>query len=110
MAIMKVSVLNGVGDVSVQEREIPDVAADQVLVEVGAVGVCGSDVHYYEHGRIGPYVVDSPLILGHEAGGTITKVGDNVTSLTVGQRVSLEPGIPCRSCTQCLAGRYSTGV
>lgn len=107
MATMKVSVLNGVEDVSVQEREVPDVAADQVLVEIGAVGVCGSDVHYYEHGRIGPYVVDSPLILGHEAGGTITKVGDSVTSLTVGQRVSLEPGIPCRSCPQCLAGRYN---
>ncbi len=107
MATMKVSVLNGVGDVDVQEREIPDVAADQVLVEIGAVGVCGSDVHYYEHGRIGPYVVDSPLILGHEAGGTITAVGDAVTTLTVGQRVSLEPGIPCRSCTQCLAGRYN---
>ncbi len=107
MAPMKVSVLNGVGDVGVQEREIPDVGPDQVLVEIGAVGVCGSDVHYYEHGRIGPYVVDSPLILGHEAGGTITKVGEAVTSLTVGQRVSLEPGIPCRSCPQCLAGRYN---
>lgn len=107
MAPMKVSVLNGVGDVSVQEREIPDVAPDHVLVEIGAVGVCGSDVHYYEHGRIGPYVVDSPLILGHEAGGTITKVGESVTSLTVGQRVSLEPGIPCRSCKQCLGGRYN---
>ncbi len=107
MATMKVSVLNGVGDVSVQEREIPQAGPDEVLVEIGAVGVCGSDVHYYEHGRIGPYVVESPLILGHEAGGTITAVGDAVTALTVGQRVSLEPGIPCRSCTQCLAGRYN---
>ncbi len=107
MATMKVSVLNGVGDVSVQERDIPKVGADEVLVEIGAVGVCGSDVHYYEHGRIGPYVVDSPLVLGHEAGGIITAVGDEVTTLTIGQRVSLEPGIPCRSCTQCLAGRYN---
>lgn len=107
MATMKVSVLNGVGDVSVQERDIPKVGADEVLVKIGAVGVCGSDVHYYEHGRIGPYVVDSPLVLGHEAGGIITAVGDEVTTLTIGQRVSLEPGIPCRSCTQCLAGRYN---
>jgi L-iditol 2-dehydrogenase len=70
------------------------------------VGVCGSDVHYYEHGRIGPYVVDRPLVLGHEAGGEVVALGPGVESLTVGQRVSVEPGVPCRSCTQCLAGRY----
>jgi threonine dehydrogenase-like Zn-dependent dehydrogenase len=57
MATMKVSVLPGVGQVDVEERTVPEPAADDVLVEVGSVGVCGSDVHYYEHGRIGPYVV-----------------------------------------------------
>ena len=69
--------------------------------------MCGSDIHYFEHGRIGPYVVDQPLILGHEAGGQVTAVGAGVTSLAVGQRVSIEPGVPCRSCAQCLAGRYN---
>jgi L-iditol 2-dehydrogenase len=78
-----------------------------VLVEIGSVGVCGSDVHYFEQGRIGPYVVDKPLILGHEAGGMVTAVGAGVSSLQVGQRVSIEPGVPCRSCAQCLAGRYN---
>ncbi|MEO8829394.1 MAG: NAD(P)-dependent alcohol dehydrogenase [Lapillicoccus sp.] len=76
-------------------------------MRIGSVGVCGSDVHYYEHGRIGPYVVDSPLVLGHEAGGVVTEVGQGVTSLRVGQRVSIEPGVPCRHCPQCLAGRYN---
>jgi L-iditol 2-dehydrogenase len=107
VATMQVSVLRGVGDVAVEERPVPQPAAGEVLVEVGSVGVCGSDVHYYEHGRIGPYVVDSPLILGHEAGGVVAAVGAGVTSLQQGQRVSIEPGVPCRSCRQCLAGRYN---
>lgn len=107
MATMHVSVLHGVGEVAVSERAVPEPAPDEVLVEVGSVGVCGSDVHYYEHGRIGPYVVDSPLVLGHEAGGIITAVGAEVTSLDVGQRVSIEPGVPCRSCLQCRHGRYN---
>lgn len=105
--MMTVSVLRSVGQVGVEERPVPQPAADEVLVRIGSVGVCGSDVHYYEHGRIGPYVVDSPLVLGHEAGGVVTEVGQGVTSLRVGQRVSIEPGVPCRHCPQCLAGRYN---
>ena len=107
MATMRVSVLTGVGLVGVEEREVPVPADDEVLVEVRSVGVCGSDVHYYEHGRIGPYVVDSPLVLGHEAGGVVAAVGTGVSSLSVGERVSIEPGVPCRDCAQCLAGRYN---
>lgn len=104
---MRVSVLYGIGKLGVEERPIPEPGRDDVLIRVGSVGVCGSDVHYYEHGRIGPYVVDQPLVLGHEAGGEVVAVGADVTTLTVGQRVSIEPGVPCRSCTQCLAGRYN---
>ncbi len=107
MPTMQVSVLRGVGDVAVEERPVPETGPDEVLVEIGSVGVCGSDVHYYEHGRIGPYVVESPLVLGHEAGGGVADVGSEVTSLQVGQRVSIEPGVPCRRCVQCLAGRYN---
>lgn len=107
METMRVSVLRGVHEVDVVEREIPTHGPDEVLVQVGSVGVCGSDVHYYEHGRIGPYVVDSPLVLGHEAGGVVVEVGEAVDSLTVGQRVSIEPGVPCRNCMQCLKGRYN---
>jgi L-iditol 2-dehydrogenase len=105
--MMRVSVLRGVGEVAVEERRVPDPGPDEVLVEVGSVGVCGSDVHYYEHGRIGPYVVDAPLVLGHEAGGVVAQLGSDVATLRVGQRVSIEPGVPCRACAQCLAGRYN---
>lgn len=104
---MRASVLRGVGDLLVEDRPVPRAGTGEVLVRIGSVGVCGSDVHYYERGRIGPYVVDHPLVLGHEAGGTVAGVGDGVTSLEVGQRVSIEPGVPCGGCTQCLAGRYN---
>jgi L-iditol 2-dehydrogenase len=104
---MRASVLLAPGEVAVQERPVPEPAADEVLVEIGSVGVCGSDVHYYEQGRIGRYTVEDPLVLGHEAGGVVAAVGSQVDSLEVGQRVSVEPGVPCRSCRQCLAGRYN---
>ena len=104
---MRVSVLRSAGLVEVEERPIPRPGPGEVLVAIGSVGVCGSDMHYYEHGRIGPYVVDAPLVLGHEAGGTVAAVGSDVASLEVGQRVSIEPGVPCRDCAQCLAGRYN---
>jgi L-iditol 2-dehydrogenase len=78
-----------------------------VLVEVAAVGVCGSDVHYYQHGRIGDFVVDAPMVLGHELSGRIAAVGDGVDPARVGQRVAVEPQHPCRRCAQCRAGRYN---
>ncbi len=104
---MRASVLRGPGDLTLEVRPVPVPGAGEVLVRVGSVGVCGSDVHYYEHGRIGPYVVDRPLVLGHEAGGEVAAVGAAVRGLEVGQRVSLEPGVPCHTCRQCLAGRYN---
>jgi L-iditol 2-dehydrogenase len=76
-------------------------------VRIHAVGVCGSDTHYFDHGRIGRFVVESPLVLGHEAAGVVVAVGSSVDPARVGQRVSIEPGVPCRSCEQCLAGRYN---
>lgn len=104
---MRVSVLRTAGVVEVEQRPVPQPGPGEVLVRVGSVGVCGSDVHYFEHGRIGTHVVQSPLVLGHEAGGVVTSVGEGVESLQEGQRVSIEPGVPCRSCEQCLAGRYN---
>jgi L-iditol 2-dehydrogenase len=90
-----------------RERDRPDPAADEVLVEVRHVGICGSDVHYYEHGRIGDYVVEDPLILGHESAGEVVAVGDEVTGLEPGDEVALEPGIPCGECARCRAGEYN---
>jgi len=104
---MRASVLNGIGDLAIEERPVPTPQAGEVLVRIGSVGVCGSDIHYYDHGRIGPYVVDRPLVLGHEAGGEVVGLGPEVARLEQGQRVSIEPGVPCRSCEQCLGGRYN---
>ena len=79
--VMRVSVLYGIGKLGVEERPIPQPGPDEVLIRIGSVGVCGSDIHYYEHGRIGSYVVDQPLILGHEAGGQVAAVWEGVTPL-----------------------------
>ncbi|EYT60494.1 MULTISPECIES: NAD(P)-dependent alcohol dehydrogenase [Microbacterium] len=104
---MTASVLRGVKDLVLEERPVPVPAADEVLVEVASVGVCGSDVHYYEHGRIGPYVVDTPLILGHEVSGRIVAVGADVDPARIGRRVAIEPQRPCRRCDFCRAGDYN---
>jgi L-iditol 2-dehydrogenase len=104
---MRASVLTGVGSLTVENRPIPSPAAHEVLVEVAAVGVCGSDVHYYRHGRIGDFVVTEPLILGHELSGRITAVGGRLDAGRVGQRVAIEPQYPCRRCKQCTSGRYN---
>jgi L-iditol 2-dehydrogenase len=104
---MRVAVLRGVGDVVTEPRAVPCPGPGEVLVKVAAVGVCGSDTHYFDHGRIGRFVVDQPLVLGHEASGVIVAVGPGVTSRQVGQRVSIEPGRPDFTCEQCLAGRYN---
>jgi L-iditol 2-dehydrogenase len=95
------------GELALEERPVPRPGPGQVVVRVSSVGVCGSDTHYYEHGRIGRFVVESPLVLGHEAAGEVSGVGAGVTSLAVGQRVSIEPGVPDLTCPQCLAGRYN---
>lgn len=104
---MRVSVLRRAGELAIEERPEPSPAGREVVVRVASVGVCGSDVHYFEHGRIGSYTVESPLVLGHEASGQVVGVGAEVTRVEVGQRVSIEPGVPDFDCAQCLAGRYN---
>jgi L-iditol 2-dehydrogenase len=93
--------------VQTESVPVPVPGPDQVLIEIAAVGICGSDVHYFEHGRIGDFVVREPLVLGHEASGVIRGVGSAVTDRQVGQRVALEPQETCGHCTQCQAGRYN---
>lgn len=93
--------------VETESASVPQPAPNQVLIEVAAVGICGSDVHYYEHGRIGDFVVNQPLVLGHEASGVIRAVGSAAGDRQVGQRVALEPQETCGHCTQCLSGRYN---
>ncbi len=104
---MRAAVLYRAGDLRIEQRPVPLPAPDEVLVEVSAVGVCGSDAHYYQHGRIGEFVLHRPLVLGHESAGRIVAVGDRVTAERIGQRVSVEPGVPCRRCRECREGRYN---
>ncbi|MCU1424144.1 MAG: NAD(P)-dependent alcohol dehydrogenase [Microbacteriaceae bacterium] len=104
---MRASVLTAANQLSVEDRPMPVPDADQVLVSVSAVGVCGSDVHYYREGRIGDFVVDGPLVLGHELSGRIVAVGADVEAARIGQRVAIEPQRPCGHCAQCRAGRYN---
>lgn len=104
---MQVAVLYEAGRVGMEQRPTPAPAAGEVLVAVTAVGVCGSDVHYYEHGRIGEFVVRQPLVLGHEVAGRIVAVGGGVPADRVGERVAIEPGRSCGECAHCTAGQYN---
>jgi L-iditol 2-dehydrogenase len=94
-----------------EPREIPApkiVNPHDVLVKIAAVGVCGSDVHYYRTGRVGSQVVECPFILGHEAAGTVAEVGSAVKDVRPGMRVALDPAMPCHQCDQCREGRSHT--
>lgn len=98
------------GEIVIERRPVPTPAPREVLVEVTSVGVCGSDLHWYEHGRIGDVVVRSPLVLGHECAGRVAALGSEVTKHAVGARVCLEPGVPCGRCRECRGGRYNLCV
>lgn len=104
---MRVAVLERRNVMSLGSRPRPVAGPDDVLVRVHRVGVCGSDVHYYTHGRIGSFVVEKPLVLGHEMAGVIEDVGSNVARERIGERVAVEPGIPDRTCEWCRSGRYN---
>ncbi len=104
---MRASVLHDKETVTVDEVATPLLDADQVLVRIEAVGVCGSDVHYFHEMAIGDFVVEKPMILGHESAGTIVEVGSAVPRDRIGERVSIEPQRACRVCEQCKAGRYN---
>ena len=104
---MKVAVMRGIGEMGFETRDIPSVQDNEVLVRIEHVGICGSDLHYYETGRIGNYIVEPPFVLGHESAGIVVETGAAVTGLAVGDRVSLEPGITCGHCEFCKSGRYN---
>lgn len=104
---MKAAFLTEPGAIEMREISIPTPDDDQVLVKVAAVGVCGSDVHFYAHGNIGTMIMKEPFVLGHELSGRITAVGKNVDPARVGKRVAIEPQRPCRTCHECKSGRYN---
>lgn len=104
---MRASVLVEQQNIRVDERPVPVPDADQVLVKVTAVGVCGSDVHFYHDGRLGDFVVDAPLVLGHESAGVIVAVGADVDPARIGSRVSIEPQRPDLTSRESLEGNYN---
>jgi L-iditol 2-dehydrogenase len=104
---MRAAVLTESLEFEFENRERPDPSPHEALVAIRDVGICGSDVHYYRHGRIGDYVVDDSLVLGHESAGEVVETGSEVNDLAPGARVTLEPGVPCRRCEHCARGEYN---
>jgi len=101
------AVLHDIHDLRLETRPIQKPQSNEVLVAMKSVGICGSDVHYWTHGRIGNFIVTQPMIVGHESSGEVVEVGETVSSLKKGDRVTLEPGVPCRYCRYCKEGRYN---
>lgn len=105
---MRALVLEAKDQLALRDIEIDEpLGKRDVRIAVHTVGICGSDVHYYEFGRIGPFVVDAPMVLGHEGAGIIAEVGSNVTEFAVGERVCMEPGIPAPNSRAAREGRYN---
>ena len=105
---MKALVLERKGELSLREFNLPlRVGEHDVKIAIHTVGICGSDVHYYTHGRIGPYVVNEPMVLGHEASGFVVEVGASVTNFEIGDRVCMEPGVPDMSSRATKLGIYN---
>ena len=104
---MKAAVLHGIRDLRVESHQEPVLGPGMVLVRIRRVGICGSDLHYYEHGRVAAFVPDRPFILGHELAGEVAAVADGVTSVPVGQRVTVNPARSCGFCAYCKAGRVN---
>ncbi|KAM0753521.1 putative xylitol dehydrogenase [Meredithblackwellia eburnea MCA 4105] len=94
-------------NIYLEEVPYPECHPDTCIVHVRATGICGSEIHFWKTGRIGDCCVSHDLILGHESGGEILEVGANVKDFAVGDRVSIEPGVACFECKQCISGRYN---
>jgi D-xylulose reductase len=108
MTMQRALVLEAKDKLVLRDIDLPsDTGPGMVRIKLHTVGVCGSDVHYYTHGRIGPFVVNAPMVLGHEAAGTVVQVGEGVTTLKVGDRVCMEPGVPDANSRASRLGMYN---
>lgn len=105
--INRAVVMTDIQKLEIREVPMPVCGDGDVLVKTNYVGICGSDAHFFETGEIGASIIHPPFILGHEYSGTVTEVGKDVRNLKVGDRVTLEPGVPCGECSFCKAGRYN---
>ena len=105
--IMKTYLLYGPKDIRLAEKPAPNPEAGQVLVEIKFTGICGSDVHYFNHGFCGRFVPKRPFALGHEFSGIVKQLGSNVQGLSVGDEVAVDPSMPCGACNFCRSGHYN---
>ncbi|KAF7265769.1 hypothetical protein GWI33_020848 [Rhynchophorus ferrugineus] len=99
-------VLHGIKDLRIELRPFPKFKDHEVLLQMEVVGICGSDVQYYDHGRVGSFVLTKPMVIGHEASATVIKCGKDVKNLKPGDKVAVEPQINCGKCHFCETGRY----
>ena len=104
---MQAYVLHGIEDLKLEKRPTPQLGPRDVMIDIKRVGICGSDIHYYLHYKIGQFIPQKPLVLGHEFSGDVTAVGAEVNKVAVGDRVTAEPSIECRQCRYCRSGRYN---
>jgi L-idonate 5-dehydrogenase len=104
---MKAVVIHAAKDLRIEERDVEDLGRGQVEVAIEAGGICGSDLHYYNHGGFGTVRVREPMILGHEVAGTVRALGAGVSGLAVGDRVAVSPSRPCNACDYCLKGQQN---
>ena len=104
---MMAAFLDKPGHLYLEQVPVPECGEAEVLIRVREVGICGSDLHYYKEGRVGDNVVRAPHILGHECSGVVVQAGSRAGDLAPGDRVTVEPGLPCLACPRCLEGRYN---
>jgi L-idonate 5-dehydrogenase len=104
---MRAFILHGKEDLRRGELPTPEAQRVQVLVKVRRVGICGSDVHYFNHGRVGNFVPKRPFALGHEFAGEVVASGQGVAGFSTGDRVVIDPSQPCGQCRHCRSGRYN---
>ncbi|MEI8145158.1 MAG: alcohol dehydrogenase catalytic domain-containing protein, partial [Alphaproteobacteria bacterium] len=104
---MKAVVIHAKGDLRLEDREVETLGPGQVDVAIEAGGICGSDLHYFNHGGFGAIRIREPMILGHEVAGTIRALGEGVSTLAIGDRVAVSPSRPCNACVYCLKGQQN---
>jgi L-idonate 5-dehydrogenase len=100
-------ILHGARDLRIEPRTAPALGPHDVRLRLGAGGICGSDLHYWQHGRAGAFVIREPLVPGHEASGIVDAIGAEVTRVKAGDRVAIDPSHPCGHCGPCRGGRFN---
>jgi len=104
---VRASVLHGAKDLRIETRELAPPAIAELQISVRSTGLCGSDLHYYNHGRNGDIKMREPMSLGHESAGIVVGIGSGVSNFEIGNKVALEVGLPCAACDRCSEGRYN---